>query len=84
MEYVRVPVEAEVVFSKSGSMRPKKLYYEDEVFEVDRLLRVRKYNPAYVRCIAPEEYTVVIDGKRGKVYYEADSNTWFTIKEIQK
>lgn len=81
-EYIRVPLEVSVLCMPDGSQRPQKLFYHDKSFEITKTLSVRPKCPKEVGCIAPMEYTVLIDNEERKIYYEHETNTWFSIKEI--
>ncbi len=80
--YQRIPLSLEVLFSPSGKLIPKKLYFEDKTYEIEKILAVRHHSPQVVPCIAPLEYTVSIDGIHKKIYYEADTSSWFSVKEF--
>lgn len=80
-EYVRVPLTVEALFLTDGTFKPLKLFFKDNTFEITRVIKKRKYCPQVVRCIAPIEYTVIIDSQERKIYYEPDTNTWFSVKE---
>ena len=81
-KYKRIPLTVDALFLPDGSFKPRKLIYKDSVFEITRLLSVRPFCPRVVRCIAPIEYTVIIDDAERKIYYEPDTNTWFSVKEV--
>ena len=70
------------LFMTYGSFQPLKLIYRDTTFEITRVVSKRRYCPRVVRAIAPIEYTVIIDSQERKIYYEADTNTWFSVKEV--
>jgi len=81
-EYLRVPLTVDALFLPDGSFRPRKIYFGGEPYEITRVLQKRRYCPRVVRCITPVEYTVIIDKREKKIYYEADTNTWFSVKEV--
>ncbi len=83
MEYIRVPLLIEAQFLTNGSFLPKRIIFEDESFEITKVLRTRKRNPATVPAIAPIEYTVLVEGYEKKIYFERDTNSWFSVKKIQ-
>ena len=70
--YKRIPLTIEALFLPDGSFRPQKLIYNSTTYHITRV----------VRCIAPIEYTVIIDGIEKQIYYEEDTNTWFSVKEV--
>lgn len=83
-KFVRTPIGIEAVFLVDGSFVPKKLWYKGKSFEIIRVVRERKYSPWQVRAIATTEYTVVIDDAERQIYYEPESNMWFSIKEVER
>lgn len=84
VKFVRIPIGIEAVFLTDGSFVPKKLWYKGKSFDIIRVVRERKYSPWQVRAIATVEYTVIIDDAERKIYYEPDTNKWFSIKEVEK
>ena len=78
--YTRIPLEVKVLFAPNGQMKPVSLFFEDKQYTVDRILRVRPYKPPKVAAIAPIAYTVVIEGIEKEIFFEAESNTWFSVK----
>lgn len=83
-KFVRTPIGVEAIFMSDGSFVPKKLWYKGKSFEIIRVVRERKYSPWQVRAVATTEYTVVIDDSERQIYYEPESNRWFSIKEVEK
>ncbi len=81
MQYRRIQLEVEAVFHTDGSFAPRRIYVEDKPYEIQKIMDVRSYCPRVVGCVAPVQYTVLVEGARKKIYYEADSNSWFSIKE---
>ena len=81
-KYIRIPLAVDALFLPDGTLKPQKLIYNDIVFEINRIVSVRPYCPRVVRCIAPIEYTVIIDNVERRIYYENDTNTWFSVKEV--
>lgn len=81
-EYLRVPLTVDALFLPDGNFRPRKIYFGGEPYEITRVLQRRKYCPTEVACFAPVEYTVLVERRQKKIYYEADTNTWFSVKEI--
>ena len=78
--YTRIPLEVKVLFAPNGQMKPVSLFFEDKQYTVDRILRVRPYKPPKVAAIAPIAYTVVIEGIEKEIFFEAESNTGFSVK----
>lgn len=81
-KYKRIPLAVDVLFMPDGRLKPRKLIYNDTVFEITRVVGIRPYCPRVVRCIAPIEYTVIVDDIEKQIYYEEDTNTWFSVKEV--
>ena len=81
-QYKRIPLGVEALFLPDGTVKPKRLIYNGTVFDITRVVQIRPYCPRVVRAIAPIEYTVRIDGRERQIYYEEDTNTWFSVKEV--
>ena len=81
-EYLRVPLTVDALFLPDGSFRPRKIYFGGVPYEITRVLQKRRYCPKEVGCFAPVEYTVLVERRQKKIYYEADTNTWFSVKEV--
>ncbi len=81
-KYQRIPLAVDALFTTDGSFQPKKIYYRDTAYEISKVMQIRKYCPKVVSCIAPLEYTVMVDSQEKKIYYEKDTNTWFSVKEV--
>lgn len=84
MQYKRIQLEVEAVFHTDGSFAPKRIYFDDKPYEIDKIVNVRPYCPRVVGCIAPIQYTVLVEGATKKIYYEGDSNSWFSVKEFSE
>ena len=82
-KFVRIPIGVEAIFMPDGGFMPKKLWYGGKSFEIIRVIRQRKYSPWQVRAIATTEYTVIIDDAQRQIYYEPQTNQWFSIKEVR-
>ena len=80
--YKRIQLKIDAVFQEDGTITPKKVICDNHVFDIVRILDVRRHFPTGVRCIAPIEYTVKIEDQERKIYFEPDSNTWFSVKEV--
>ena len=81
-QYRRMPLAVEAIFRTDGSFTPKRLLFKDNTFDITRVVSIRRYCPQQVRAIAPFEYTVIIDSQERKIYFEPDTNTWFSVKEV--
>ena len=82
--YLRIPLGVDALFMTDGSFVPTKVLYKDKVFEITRVLGTRKRCPPGVRAVAPTEYSVIVDGREQKIYFEAETNTWFSVKEVYR
>lgn len=79
-KYQRISLDVEVRFYKNGKIKPKKILFEEKSFEISRVLDIRNFCPLVVPCVAPIEYRVLVEGIEKKIYFEPDSNSWFTVK----
>ena len=84
MQYKRIQLEGEAGFHTDGSFAPKRSYFDDKPYESDKIVDGRPYGPRVVGCVAPIQYTVLVEGATKKIYYEGDSNSWFSVKEISE
>lgn len=82
VKFKRTAIGVEALFLPDGSFVPKKLWYKGKSFEIIRVVRERKYSPWQVRAVATTEYTVIIDDAERQIYYEPESNQWFSVKEV--
>ncbi len=82
MKYERIPLIVDVLFMEDGSMKPRRLIHKGQVFEIKRVVRKKRYCPSVVPCIAPTEYTVLIDNIEKKIYFEGETGKWFSVKKI--
>ena len=81
VRYVKVPLSVEAVFAPDGTLTPKKLRFEGEVFAIDRITRRHRHCPSGISCRAPLAFETVICGIKKTIYYEHTSGTWFSVKE---
>lgn len=82
--YKRIALRVDAEFLAEGGFLPTRVIFDEKTYEIKKILRIKKYCPQTVGCIAPIEYTVVIDNIEKKIYYEEETKSWFSIKEIQK
>ncbi|MDY6424004.1 MAG: hypothetical protein SPL06_04530 [Bacteroidales bacterium] len=80
--YQRIQLTMDAVFEKDGTVTPKRIICDDQVFDIARILDVCRHYPTGVSCVAPIQYTVKVEGQERKIYFEPDSNTWFSVKEV--
>ena len=78
--YTRIPLTVDVIFAPNGQMTPVYLVFEERKYSIDRILRIRPYKPPKVAATAPIVYTHLVEGVEKDIYYEAESNTWFSVK----
>ena len=81
IEYKRIPLTIEAIFTSDGTIKPRKIIVRDGTFSIDKITYVKRRCPQVVPCVAPIEYTVLIDGNEKRIYFEPHSNMWFSIKE---
>lgn len=79
-EYKRVPLTVNAVFMTDGTIKPKKIITSNGVFNIDRIVDIKRYCPRVVSCVAPIQYTVIVEGTEKKIYFEPHSNMWFSVK----
>lgn len=77
---IRQNLSVEARFSEDGRMTPLRILAGDRVFAVDRISGCRKRAPEGVASVAPVEYTVIVEGILKQLYYEPDSNVWFSVR----
>ena len=81
-KYIRFPLNVDAIFTSDGKIKPRRIIIKEGTFQIDRVIQVKRYCPRTVPCIAPFEYTVMVEGAEKKIYFEPHSNMWFSIKEI--
>jgi len=79
--YERIDIQVEGIFGRDGSVRPEAVIFEDKRYPITRIKSCNLRWSAGVPCIAPVEYRVVIDGVEKSIYYERETNKWFSVKE---
>lgn len=82
--YVRVPLNVDAIFLANGKIKPRKIILKEGVFTIDRIISSKNYCPHVVPCVAPTEYTVIVEGSEKKIYFEPHSNMWFSVKRYEK
>ena len=82
-KHVRIPLTVDAVFTSDGAIKPRKIVVKEGIFSVDRVVRVKKRCPCVVPCIAPTEYTVMVEGQEKRIYFEPHSNMWFSVKSYE-
>ena len=88
-EYVTLPQalfgrgEMYILRASGESMIEAGIEDKGEHFDISRIIGVRRYCPCVVGCVAPIEYTVVVQGIEKKIYYEHDTNRWFSVREVR-
>lgn len=81
MKYERIPLMVDVIFTKEGNMMPKTLIFDEQRYEIRKVVKKRRFCPKEVACIAPIEYTIMIDNIEKKIYFEPDTFMWFSIRK---
>ncbi len=83
MRYERIPLMVDVIFTKEGNMMPKTLIFDEKRFDIRKVVKKRRYCPKEVPCIAPIEYTIMVDNIEKKIYFEPDTFMWFSVKSTE-
>lgn len=78
----KVPIAVTATFMPDGSVLPRGITYDDSNFVIDKVISKARRTPRGVGAIAPVEYRVMIRGHEKKIYYESETNNWFSVKEI--
>lgn len=81
MTYKRIPLMIDVIFTREGNMMPRTLIFDEKRFEISKVIKKRRFCPKEVPCVAPIEYTVMIEGVEKKIYFEPDTFMWFSVKK---
>ncbi|MBO5339290.1 MAG: hypothetical protein J6A96_06280 [Clostridia bacterium] len=84
MKYTRIPLAVGVVYTADGNFKPKTIIVNGEKFLIDKVLYKKNYCPKSVAAIAPIEFTVMVAGETKKIYFEKDTDKWFSIKRVLK
>lgn len=69
------------IFRTDGSLVPRRLFCHGNSYPIDRVLGVQPFCPTGIGCIAPLRYTVEVGGYVKEIYFEAETRTWFSVKE---
>ena len=80
MKYERIPLIVDVLFMEDGTMKPRRLIHNGQIYEIKRTVRKKRHCPSVVPCIAPREYTVLIENVEKKIYFEPETGKWFSVK----
>ena len=83
-KYQRVPLNVDALFLSNGKIKPRKIILGEGVYTIDRVISSKPYCPRVVSCVAPIEYTVLVEGNEKKIYYEPHSNMWFSVRKYEK
>ena len=78
----RIPLSVGAIYSKSGVILPSEVIYEGKKYPIEKIISRRKRSPQVVPCIAPIEYTVLIDSYEKKIYFEKDTGKWFSVMKV--
>ena len=79
MKYERIPLIVDVLFMEDGTMKPRRLIHNGQIYEIKRTVRKKRHCPSVVPCIAPIEYTVLIENVEKKIYFEPETGKWFSV-----
>ena len=81
-EYKKIALGVEAKFLTDGTILPRAIWLNGYCYTIDRIISKNKRHPMEVGCIAPIEYSVVVDGIRKLIYYEPSLQQWFSVKEM--
>lgn len=77
MKYKKLCVEVVARFFEEGGMRPLSIRTSDgSKFAIERV-RFCERAPSEVGALLPLVYTVIIEGKEQKLFYEPSKEQWF-------
>ena len=79
MKYQKIPIEARVRMRLDGSVIPEEVIVSAKSFPITRILKITELRPVGVPCIAPIEFTVVVEGSVKRIYYERSCGNWFSV-----
>jgi hypothetical protein len=65
-------------------MMPKTLIFDEKRFDIRKVVKKSRYRPKEVPCIAPIEYTIMVDNIEKKIYFESDTFMWFSVKSADR
>ncbi|MBO5286806.1 MAG: hypothetical protein J6B34_01635 [Clostridia bacterium] len=80
--YKKIPLVVDALFLTNGTIKPRRIILKEGTFDITKVLSVRRHCPLVVPCVAPLEYTVLVEGQQKNLYFDTDSGQWFSIKEI--
>lgn len=83
MKYKKVPLGVEAKFLTDGTILPRVIWLDANRYVIERIVCKNKHHPPEVGCIAPLEYTVMVEGFIKNLYYEPSTQQWFSVKEIE-
>lgn len=77
----RIPIEIRARIRVDGSVVPEDVIVLGVRYHITSVLKKCAVRPIGISCISALEYTVMIEGRRKKIYYEKLSGKWFSVKE---
>ncbi len=81
MSAVRIPLVVEVIYYENGHFEPSSIIFDDISYNVDKVIRKGNYCPKNIGCLAPIEYTIMVEGQTKKIYFEEHTKKWFSVKQ---
>lgn len=78
----QIPVEVIAKFLESGTVRPLKLIYLDEIYVIDKIFGQRTLIPEGTHTTM-QEFVCLINGKKKKIYFDKYRNVWYLLKSVQ-
>lgn len=77
----QIPIEVVVKYNESGECRPLKILFRDELFVIDKVYYTKPEAPPG-QVYAMQMFSILISGKRRKIYFEKNAGKWYVFKEI--
>ena len=84
MKYQKIPIEARVRMRLDGRVLPEEVIVSARSFPITKILKITELRPVGVPCIAPIEFTVVVEGSVKKIYYERSGGNWFSVVQTEE
>ncbi len=82
LKYVKTYIDVIVKMRADGVNIPVKVIWDDQEFEVDKVLRISQSPPLHVGSVSSIRHTVLINGKEKELFLEEYPRRWFIEKKI--
>ena len=80
---IQVPVEVVVKYNEYGQITPLKIFFQDDIFIIDKVYTAQMTTPRG-GFSAALEYKCLIKGKPKKIYFDRYNSKWYVIKEYNE